>query len=238
VVLEKGRESNRTLLLNHDLSEPERRVILRTKFSERLDFAYHQARSDFKKIRKVQNLKWAALEDIAQVIRGSETAPRIARSVVHSTDFVEGFWQKSVLQKKKRQNRKGKVRVQVEDILVKRVSRNCARTFGLPIHLTGAFCSDCVFVIRPVTKGDTLKILFCLRCLFAIESAITIIERGTGAAYLSKSGLQRLSVPVNLFERVKIHYLRYKAAARRRDFNAMQKIEKDVAVEMKGTHAH
>jgi tRNA1(Val) A37 N6-methylase TrmN6 len=238
VVLEKGRESKRTLLLNHDLSEPERRVILRTKFSERLDFAYHQARSDFRKIRKVQNLKWSALEDVAEVIRGSETAPRIARSVVHSTDFVDGFWQKSVLQKKKRGNKTGKVRVQLDDILVKRVSRNCAKTFGIPIQLTGALCSDCVFVIRPVIKEDTLKILFSLRCLFAIESAVTIIERGTGAAYLSKGGLQALSIPVNLFENVKPLYRRYKAAAKKRDFDTMLQIEKGVAVEIKGERAH
>ena len=121
------------------------------------------------------------------------------------------------------------MRVEDGDILVKRVSRDCARTFGSSVGLDGHLCSDCVLIIRPLVKRDHMKLLFCLRCLFELEFMTALVEKGTGAAYLSKEGLKNLSIPLGLAERFPGYFRRYSAAAKRRDFLSMVQIERTAA---------
>jgi predicted RNA methylase len=226
VVYEKGGQRRETLLLNHDLKEPEKLVMAgrAAAGAERLDFGYHSARARFGALRKRASLGWCRLGELATVWRGTEKTPGIAESVVHTGNHVGGFWQSDRV----RSLKGGAVadgQIRPGDILVRRVSRNCARSFGLGIGIRGALVSDCVLIARPRYRVGSTRLLFAIRCLMALDFGPGLLERGTGASYLAQGELGGLEVPYGLSRVCRALFGLYRRAVRCRCFEAMQGVE-------------
>jgi len=226
VVFEKGTVGQRTLLLNHDLFKPEKLLVERKKPCDRLDFGYYQSAIALKALKRRSEFDWRRLKDVAIIRRGSEPTPGVAKSVIHSTDLIDGFWFKVQLTKPTRVTKDSQIRC--GDILAKRVSRDCARSFGLAFNIDGCLCSDCVLILRPKEKINSLKILFAVRCLFSLDFAAVLIERGTGASYLNQGDLRLLEIPYGFWKIFHIHFAQYTRAVKARHFLLMKQIENSV----------
>ena len=50
-------------------------------------------------------------------------------------------------------------------------------------------CSDCVIIIRPKVSQLSVSLLFALRALFGADWTKPLLERGTGASYVSQDNL-------------------------------------------------
>ena len=201
LVFDKGKKSRKMTLYNHDLFEPEKMELPLKQGVEvsRWDFGFHNAQNNLSRLTDRPDLGWKRLGDIARVFRGSVASPQGPRTAIHSCDFKSGFWKRSPRHKVnhcKMQDR----RIVLGDIIVKRVGRECYRSFGRAIGLTGLPCSDCLLVIRPNSRSDSLKILFALQVLFSFEWAKSLIERGTGATYLGQDSLLDVPLPLTLHQ--------------------------------------
>ena len=226
VVYEKGGRQGQALLLNHDLEEPERLVVAGglVAGAERLDFGYHSAAARFGALREKASLGWRRLGDLATVSRGTEKTPGIAESVVHTGNYVGGFWRSDLVRSLKCASVAGG-QIRPGDILVRRVSRNCARSFGLGVGVQGALASDCVLIVRPRYRVSSVRLLFAIRCLMALEFGPGLLERGTGASYLAQGELGGLEVPYGLSRVCRALFGLYARAVRCRCFEAMQGVE-------------
>jgi tRNA1(Val) A37 N6-methylase TrmN6 len=235
VVFEKGVSRNETSLMNHDLVEPEKMLVAtnRAVSVQRLDFRYHNSLAQFKVIKFHKKLGWHPLNQLAAIQRGSEQTPHISKAVMHTDDCPNGFWigsQNYALPLAKR----NKTQIRRGDILVKRVSRNCSRSFGLAYKIDGALCSDCILIIRPKPRVSSTRLLFAIRCLLTLEFGPALLERGTGASYISQIDLGRFEIPYALSKGYSKHFERYLKLVKRRDFFDMKKIEVAVAKELLG----
>lgn len=233
VVFEKGPRRKETLLLNHDLDEPEKMIITKDKknWSQRLDFGYHNAAMRAAALKRQQALGWQELGELAAVWRGTEKTPGLHKSVIHTGHYQRGFWRtdencslKSGLSSERK--------VQAGDILVKRVSRNCARSFGLGVEIENARASDCVLVIRPRRGFQHLRLLFAVRCLMAFDYGPLLLERGTGASYITQREIAGLEVPYWLSKLYPGLYKLYVKAVQRRSFASMQDLESRVCANL------
>lgn len=199
LVFDKGKKSQKITLYNHDLFAPEKLELKLKKGVEvnRFDFGFHNAQIKLKKLTMRSELGWKRLGDIAQVFRGSVASPQGPKTAVHSCDFKSGFWKRSARHRIRFCDMKDR-RICLGDILVKRVGRECHLSFGKAIALTGIPCSDCLLVIRPNSRHESLRILFALQVLFSLEWTKALIERGTGATYVGQNGLLDLPLPMEL----------------------------------------
>lgn len=201
LVFDKGVRQRQISLLNHDLREPEHLKLRLAETSvSRLDFGYVNAGVRIDKLRKVKGLNWTPLGDVAFVIRGDITSPKGPTCAVHSTDFRSGFWRESerhdatIVECDDRRLRRG-------DILMSRVGRNAYQTCGRGIGIQGMACSDCIIIIRPNNVRMGSRILFALRVVLSQEWAKPLVERGTGASYISHRSLLELPIPLGACER-------------------------------------
>lgn len=235
VVYEKGGQRRKTLLLNHDLEEPEKLVVAwgSAVGAERLDFGYHSAMARFSGLRKRASLGWCRLGELATVWRGTEKTPGIAESVVHTGNYVGGFWRSDPVRALKGGAVTGG-RIRAGDILVRRVSRNCARSFGLGVGIRGALASDCVLIVRPRYRVSSARLLFAVRCLMALDFGPGLLERGTGASYLAQGELRSLEVPYGVSRVYRALFDLYSTAVRCRFFEAMQGVESRAARRLLG----
>jgi hypothetical protein len=230
VVYEKAGHQGRALLLNHDLEEPERLVVGADLVAraERLDFGYHSAAAGFGRLKKRASLGWRPLGDLAKIWRGTKKTPGIGGSVVHTANYVGGFWRRRMPDRAK-VVRAAVGRVRAGDILVRRVSRNCARSFGVGLGVRGAPVSDCVLVVRPRHPVGSARLLFAIRCLMALDFGPQLLERGTGAAYIAEGELGNLEIPYGLSRKYRRLFRLYARAVRGGNFRAMQQLEGKVS---------
>jgi tRNA1(Val) A37 N6-methylase TrmN6 len=228
VVYEKGRQNTTTLLLNHDLLKPEEMLIEENgAVSQRLDFGYYRSSGKIDILKQRRLLGWRPLGELARIWRGTAKTPGISKSVVHTGNYRDGFWHSSKIRRSWTGGRVEQL-IQAGDVLVKRVSRNCARSFGLSDRTYCALASDCVLIIRPRVRISTIRLLFALRCLMALDFGPALLERGTGASYLAQVELSRFEVPFALSKRYPGYFRLYVGEVRRRCFAAMQKLEAEV----------
>ncbi len=200
-VFDKGVRQRKIILFNHDLAAPERLDLWLTNDSrvERLDFGYHRAAERLERLIHRKRFGWRALGDMVAVLRGDIDSPLGPACAVHTSDWSNGFWRRSdrhrssTFRNRERTIRRG-------DLLVKRVGRNCHRTFGRPLCLQGIPCSDCVLIVRPRDSGMSTRLLFSLQTLFDLEWSTPLVERGTGASYISHESLLKLRIPAKLPE--------------------------------------
>jgi hypothetical protein len=201
MVFDKGVRQRQITLLNHDLHEPERlELALADSRVTRLDFGFVSASAVLSRLQTFQWLHWTPLRDVAHVLRGDIASPRGPRCVLHSTDFHDGFWRASdrhdasVVGSNDRRVRRG-------DILMSRVGRNACRSTGRGIGINGISCSDCVVIVRPKSVKLGREILFALRVVLSLDWAKPLVERGTGARYISQNSLLDLSIPMGVWNK-------------------------------------
>ena len=233
VVYEKGGQQGQTLLLNHDLKEPDRLVVGSgvVAGAGRLDFGYHHASADYGALRERAGLGWHRLADLATIRRGTERTPGIGKGVIHSGNYVGGFWRAKAAQRSN-PGRSGDGWIRAGDILVRRVGRNCSASFGLGAGIRGALASDCVLVVRPRYRVSSARLLFAIRCLMALDFGPQLLERGTGASYIAQVELGNLEVPYGLSMRQAGLFGEYVRALRGRSLQRMGIVETAVSARL------
>lgn len=196
-VFDKGSRQRKITLFNHDLADPERLELWlgRTRF-ERLDFGYYRAADKLKLLLDNKRFGWKSLEDVADVFRGDMDSPEGPKNAVHTSDYSNGFW----LPSERHKSTSAGLRIQRGDLLVRRVGRNCYKSFGRPVSLQGMPCSDCVLIVRPKESRNSTRLLFSLQVIGELSWSKSLIERGTGASYVSHESIRKIAVPMNLHE--------------------------------------
>jgi tRNA1(Val) A37 N6-methylase TrmN6 len=206
-VFEKGHRQRRIVLFNHDLEHPERMEI-RVRNGEptrRLDYGFHRAQNLLRRLVAEQDLEWTQLGEIAGIVRGTAESPGGASISVHSTDYHKGYWRRSHRHKKSKALLPERA-IQPSDILIRRVGRECRLSCGPAVGLRGMQCSDCVLIVRPNCANDSEMIQFALRAVLALPWARPLVERGTGAAYISEQALVELLIPFKLCRRFHVAF--------------------------------
>lgn len=225
-VYEKSSPRRSLVLLNHDLDKPEKIVLSKADISSelRLDFSSNNAQLTQRSIiAKNGNLEWVPVHLLAKIYRGSKDSPRGRATAIHTSDYVDGFW--SISPRHRQYERKHKQIVRAGDLLVKRVGRDCASSLGRISGTKPVACTDCVMILRPNGRLSSTGLLFALRTVLTAEWGKRFVEKGTGASYLTASGLSELLVPTKLHKRFPRIYERYVAALRSRDFCQLRKLE-------------
>lgn len=228
-VFEKGKLQGSLTLCNHDLYKPEKLVIRMSSLNHeaRFDYSFNQARLWLEDIRsRFPSLKWTKLKNIALLYRGSEESPEGPKHSVHTCDWNEGFWDSG--------DRRGGLKhgsgdrcIKQGDLLVRRVGRACVQSLG-PIcgHLNHT-CSDCIYLIRPKPSIDSSELLFALRILVACSEGAPLVERGTGATYITEQAFYDLSIPTALRSILEDEFKSYLIALKSKDSRVMRLIEKN-----------
>jgi tRNA1(Val) A37 N6-methylase TrmN6 len=228
LVYTKGKVQRDILLRNHDLLDTVSMRVSREEIlnHSRFDYRFHFARRLYEKTMTLHpNLGWARVGDIAKVYRGSIKSPLGTRCAIHTNFFDNGFW-RLVRRRNLRRNKRSPHSVKSSDLLIKRVSRRCAKTLGQGNGLENYLCSDCILIIRTNNKGMSNRLLFSLRTLLTSEIGRDLLERGTGATYIAEVDLLNLCVPLDLFKMHRNLYSRYIEALSRRDIGPMLDVEK------------
>jgi tRNA1(Val) A37 N6-methylase TrmN6 len=202
LVFEKTKKEEGMLLLNHDLARP-RQLKLDLSFSrttERFDFGFHRAIAKLGRLRRHKRVGWKPLREVASVIRGSVRSPIRQAGAVHTTNYEAGFWKHTGKRPRTGSKSDAPVNIRRGDLLIQRVGRNCRKSVGFPCSLTGMSCSDCVIIIRPYETSASRELLFGLRTFLECDWARPLLERGTGASYISHASLLDIFVPTLLHE--------------------------------------
>jgi hypothetical protein len=230
VVFDKGIIGRETVLCNHRLWRPDRLRIRQNVLEAdmRLDYRYHEAQHYYQRIlRKWPDLRWQRLGTLASVMRGQICSSKCDESVVHSTSYGSGFWDMATNSGRGTLTASS-VSCSSGDVLVRRVGRNSALTFGTVVLVRPRVISDCVFRIRPTVPLSWRRLLFGLRVVYACAYGQSLLERGCGASYLTKEDMLRLEVPGRLSTLFNKAYQRYCRALSRRDFESMLEIEEEI----------
>ena len=143
---------------------------------------------------------------------------------MNTCDYRAGFWYRAERHRSKRGM--SNTKLSSGDILLKRVGRFPSQTFGRTSGVIGMECSDCVIVVRPKRTKQSTRILFALRCLAGISGISQLLEKGTGACYVTEKSLNELAVPAALHKKFPKSYQKYKVAVAGRSFDEMHRIEK------------
>jgi len=227
-VFEKGTTQGSLTLCNHDLYKPEKLVmpISRLNHEARFDYSFNQARLWLQDIRsKFPSLEWTELKNVAFLYRGSEESPDGPKNAIHTCDWNDGFWD-SENQREGLKQGNGDRCIKRGDLLVRRVGRSCVQSLGPIRGYLNHACSDCIYLIRPNPAIASSELLFALRILVACSKGAALVERGTGATYITEQALLELPVPTALRLIFGREFKSYLMALRRKDPHAMRSIEK------------
>ena len=74
----------------------------------------------------------------------------------------------------------------------------------------------------------SVRLLFAVRCLMALDFGPALLERGTGASYLAQGELGDFEVPYALSKVFERYFRLYTVAVRRRCFASMKRVEEAV----------
>ena len=207
LVYDKAARQRSLTLYNHDLDEPIH-VSVSVKNAvqvDRLDFGYFAARQKTRALLLQDCFDWRRLHDVAVVWRGDVRSPIGSLFAIHTCDYAHGSWHRPVGVKLPT-DRKDARTVTKGDLLVKRVGRNAYQSFGRYLSEPGIRCSDCVLIIRPRINIVRNEMLFALRTLSELRWLRPLLERGTGASYITMSSLSELWVPMRLHQRFPEHF--------------------------------
>ena len=236
-VFEKGVAERDLVLLNHDLSAPERLVVPWQKVnpSLRLDYGYVAGMRWYTAIEEAHpDLGWKRMADIAEIFRGTAQSPAGVHTAVHTCDSKGGWWTSEG-----RLTRHGdwgqtsnKRRIRSGDLLIKRVGRGCSGSLGVTAGEEGKTCSDCIFILRPCQPRSHVRLMFAARVLLQSPAVRRILERGTGATYLTEDGLGSLRIPMGLAAQFPTAYRRFRSALSACHAGELDQIEKRVFAKM------
>ena len=230
-VFEKGKAQGKLTLCNHDLYKPEKLMVPKSRLSPeiRFDFSFNEARLWLDGVRdRFPSLEWMKLQKVAWVLRGSENSPYGPSNAIHTCDYQDnGFWD-SGKRKSGLKKREGERVIKRGDLLVRRVGRGCAKSIGPIIGHVDHACSDCILLIRSMDRLSSRSLLFVLRVLVVWGQGFSLVERGTGAAYITESALLELLVPVALPLVFDAEFASYEKAFKKKDSISMRAIEANV----------
>jgi len=215
LIFDKGASQRSITLLNHDLIEPERMTISPAdhRLVKRFDFGFQKANEFLRRLKRYKKFGWKSVGDVATVFRGNVKSPLNGKICVHTTDFHGGFW---TLKHWESSNSRLAATSSIRrgDLLIKRVGRDCHKTVGPPISIVGSPCSDCILVIRPNNHRESMELQFSIQSILRTGWARPLLEKGTGASYISQKSLLELTIPMNLHERFPQTFARFVAAQR------------------------
>jgi hypothetical protein len=224
LVYEKHKRPGPVRILNHSLTQPEEIQIKETK--DRLDFSFFEAVKAKSKLTKTNGIVWRAVEELAHLSRGTIKTPTKSRAV-HTTHYDSGFWKIG-----SQPLGKGESVATSRDVLVRRVSRACATSFGLLRGTSRARVTDCVLILRPKADVTSHRLLFCLRVYFGWKWAAAVLESGAGATFIAQNELAKTLIPSNLALNFPEEFAGYVAAVRKQDFGKMQQLEERVRTKL------
>lgn len=212
--------------MNHDLAKPNTlRVELKGLLpGSRLDYQWNKAVALLQALEtRRPRLKWHELGDLVTILRGEINSPEGAQTAIHTIHYDNGFWRCSAAKNltKSTSNRS----IRTNDLLLRRVGRNCSKSLGSVIDINGYAASDCITIIRPKKFADKLSIMFAFRVLFGGDVGSSLLECGAGASYLTNSHLGKARVPINLASHFRSIFSSYKIAVRKRNFPEMLRLE-------------
>lgn len=233
LVYKKLSNKNNISLISNDLNKQNKIVINKSNLSlnYRLDYSYY-SHINLLESCYFENtiLQLDELKNFCDIYRSNKTIGLEKRLLLHTTNYRRGFW--DVTNAKCHKSSKDKIfsdltLVNSNDIVVKRVGRNCSSTFSILIADKAVYCTDCVLVIRPHKKSFILDLLFSIRTIYASSIGSGVLERGNGARYLTKIDLESLIICVNLSSVFKDQFKRYQKAVDHRNYNDMIIIENE-----------
>jgi hypothetical protein len=231
LVFDKHRRRRQIIFCNSDLARP---VKIRLQVSElannlRFDYSFYRAMASQELARvsaqHQKNSDWVHLAELAHIRRGSVEAPFKWR-VLHTTDRKGPFWVNSSRSPCVDGSR---VTADPGDVLIARVGRGCSNSAGLYCSRRRVTVSDCVLVLHPKGIWTGLEILFAIRVLLKRPGISALLERGTGASYITIEAISSLDVPSTLHLQFSQQFESYRRAVRRRRAEVMQDIESSVA---------
>ena len=194
MVYKKGPRRRRVQLIRPQSARSQRMVLrLQDEAPRRLDFDFFHGCVRMQELTGRTDLEWTHLGNVARIFRGTVSSAPRPKGVVHSTDFSQGRWRRPLGEPTIHSTR-GQVRF--GDLLIRRVGRNSHLTLGDARLVAGFLATDCLFIIRPNDDIASVKLLFAIKSLVGLDWLVTLLERGTGARYFSKSSLEQLPVPL------------------------------------------
>lgn len=232
-VFKKTKRQNMITLKNHDLEKPEKVILTLDELGDdiRLDYNYQISKRKYNKIIKNNdNYGWTRLEKLVTIYRGGEKSPDGTDYAFHTNDYKEGFWK--VSRRHKLNGCSDSICINTNDLLIKRVGRECSFSLGTIKGYRKVPCTDCILIIRPKVGVSQISLLLELRLVLMTEWGKNIIERGTGASYLTKKDLLNLHIPRKIPKVFKREYSKFKMALKKYDSSMMNKIEKKIIKRM------
>ena len=230
VIITKGLKQGSIKLVHKNCEGLSNLVITKSELSRlrRYDYGFCQASRTYELLKtSFSDLKWSDFGDVIELHRGGICSPLGKRSAIHTTNYKSGFWR--IKEKNPKIIQDKSVRgVKQGDLVIKRVGRNCAGSIGVPVDLKGLACSDCLFILRPKEGFDSIKILLALRFILCSTMGRSLLERGTGASYLTEATLKGLSIPVGIADRHVNLFRRYLRAIRSMVPQTMMSIENEL----------
>jgi hypothetical protein len=220
LIYEHGAKQRAISIRNHRLREPDEIALSRSMIIEnpRFDFAFHESIIWYRKLRSLSGFAWKTFGSVADCWRGEIDSPFTSDDVLHTTNFSTF--------RPSRESKDGWLKpVRRGDLIVKRVGRDCAKSWLPYLHKNEAPCSDCIFVVRPKPHIHSLNLLFALRVLTSSQKGAPLIEHGVGAAYLTRNSLQSLMLPIDLASKYPKSFDRFRTAVRGRQWTELAIIE-------------
>jgi hypothetical protein len=229
-VFRKGARQKKFTLWNHDLVEPERLDVSRSEMAEgsRLDFGFYQASQWCEALKAcTKNLRWRRVDELADVMRGPIRSPKGIRYALHTTDYFGDHWRAH--RRHRRYRSKCQQTLDGSELLLKRVGRGALSSLG-PLKSSAPLkCTDCVLAIRPRSGVDSISFRLALRSTFGLDAVQRLLERGTGATYVTAEGIRDLWIPTKLAQVFPWHFGRYALAAKRGATSKMHALERCVS---------
>lgn len=232
LTFDKDRRNRSVILCNSDLMKPQKICMPVAAFAGdlRFDYSFHKAvakqKTDAAAIRPcINSIEWAPITQLASVFRGNVEAP-FRPDVLHTTDREGAFW---VSRSETSHSDIPHVTAAPNDVLIARVGRRCANSAGLYCGQERVAVSDCVLVVRPKGPRTGVELLFAIRVLLKRAGVSALLERGTGASYITIDSLSSLEVPATLHLAFPRYFRLYRRAIRTRCTKRMVTIELLVA---------
>jgi len=231
VAYKKSKQSNSIVFLNHDLHAPETLVLPTKSIGAecRFDFGYHAARQKLKEIELIHpQLNWTQASKILRVFHGTIRVGKDKETpALHTSDYRDGFWQNHPKLSSQPTSSSDSF-ANNTDVLLKRLGRNCSRSFGILANEDSTYCTDSVWILRLRISYSTVKLLFVLRCLSNLPWVSSLLEKGVGAKYIAGADVLDLRLPLSLPKYFFSDFRSYCCAVKKYDVESMKHIEKNV----------
>jgi tRNA1(Val) A37 N6-methylase TrmN6 len=214
LIFEKGARQSTISLLNHDVREPSEIYITKGDLGDdcRLDFSFFASQAKMANLLSGSpELGWCRLGERAAVYRGGGHSPDDLGVCLHTSDYDDLSW-RGVKCPHRLNSDESSRGLRRGDLFLSRVGRNCSSTLRLNASLDAKMCSDCVLIVRPQEGVDSLRLLLSTRVVLESALGASLVERGTGARYITHASLESVQITLNVADIDASLYLRYRRA--------------------------